>query len=123
MPSSVFGPKVLDIPDGGGVIILPIPEGSRLDYVGVAPDDASVPETSVLVDLQDTKGNWLAQILELGVASSDATFTHAHTRADRILLPDDIDLQLKAQIFNLTGATVKWRLVAILEVKENVITE
>ena len=117
IPSSVHGPKVLSVADGGGTITLRIPQGSRLWYVGVTPDDAGVPETSVLVDLQDIQGNWLAQILPLGIASSDATFSHAHSAYNEMLLPDDKDIQIQAQVFNLTGAAVKWRLVVILEVR------
>lgn len=117
MPSSRYGPKIISIPDGGGTITIRIPQGGRLEYVGVAPHDADVPETTAIVDLEDTKGNWIAQVLELGVASSDASGTHVHSRSDRVLLPDDNDLQLKARIYNLTGGDVKWRLVAIVEAK------
>lgn len=116
IPSSVHGPKVVSIADGGGIIILRIPQGGRLWYVGVTPDDANIPDTSVLVDLQDIQGNWLAQILPLGIASSDATFSHAHSAFNEMLLPDDKDIQVQAQIFNLTGVVVKWRLVVIVEV-------
>lgn len=118
MPSSFYGPKILPVANGGGTIELDIPQGGTLWYVGVAPDDTSVPETSVLVDVLDINDNWKGQVLGLGVASSDATYTHAHFSSDEVRLPDDERIKLRAVIYNLTGASVKWRLVAIVEVKE-----
>ena len=107
------------IANGGGTINLEIPQGGTLWHVGVSPVDASVPETSVLANLVKTgSDDFRAQVLELGVASSDIEFAHAHTSNDRIRLPDDEKLDIQVQVFNLTGAAVLWQVVAIVEVTE-----
>lgn len=115
IPSSLYR-ETKTVADGGGTISFEIPEGGRLWYVGVAPEDVSIPDTSVLVDLVDRNGEWVAQVLPLDVASSDATFRHAHSAFNEILLPDDRPLVIQAQVFNLTGVDVRWVLSVIVEV-------
>ncbi len=120
MPSSFYGPKIESIADGGGSIELDVPQGGTLWHVGVSPVDASVPKTSVLADLVKVGSDapFRTQVLPLGVASSDAAFTHSHFRTAEMKLPDDERLIIRARIFNLTGAAVNWQLVAIVEVEE-----
>ena len=116
IPSSYLEALNVAVADGGGTIRVEIPQGAILWHVAVFPQDVSVPETNVKADLVNRDSDVMrTEVLPLGIAFSNATFKHANTLRKRVMVPDDRPVDVLAVIYNLTGASVNWNLVVIVE--------
>lgn len=106
------------IADGGGTLSLALPAPCEIQHIAVFPVTVSIPNTSVAVHVY-IGDDHLTQLMPVQQASSDATYPDAAISDSHVLLYDDRQLTLKAIIYNLTSATVIWRMVCIAEVFHN----
>ena len=103
------------IADGDAALDIALPDSSIIHSVSIFPIGASTPNTAVS-GLLYSGSALVGVIVPLQEASSDTTYPHAVVEYPHLPLPKDRSYLLKMQVYNLTGASVIWRMVAIVEV-------
>ena len=100
----------MDIPDGGDEMVLTLPPNIILTGVSAHPS-TTMPRTTVRLLARST-GGLGAAYLGVGVGYAIGTTTFGYTWTGELALPSDYENEVKANIFNRTGATVRWGLIA-----------
>lgn len=99
----------------GAFLDIGISSGAILHSVSVFPTDASIESTTVR-SLLYSSDMQVAGIIPRDIASSNASIPQPAVAFPHTPLPEDKTFVLRTFINNATGASVNWRVTAIVEV-------
>lgn len=106
----------MDIPDGGAEIVLALPSNVTLTCVSVHAS-AALPRTTVRLLARSTNTEIGAVYLKTGVMYTIGSVTFGCTWDGRVSLDGDYENEVRANIFNRSGANVRCGVTAYWEEK------